>query len=99
MASSSSEGPGILPFPIKNHRLSIQVAYKITLHSVWSPHNSPHQTRFTTLNPGDNLVLGRVSKNKPGFQPAMDNGYFDNPIVSRYHAVLSNQDSKVFLRD
>jgi pSer/pThr/pTyr-binding forkhead associated (FHA) protein len=41
-------------------------------------------------------MLGRVSKNqKTDYIAKSTNGYFDNPIISRHHAVLENRSGAV----
>ena len=52
--------------------------------------------RLIALHPGDTVALGRESKNqKRDYIAKATNGYFDNPIVSRHHAMLENRAGEV----
>lgn len=52
--------------------------------------------RLIALHPGESVTLGRTSKNpKTEFMAKTTNGYFDNPIVSRSHAILQNRSDGV----
>src|SRR5579862_4109085 len=56
--------------------------------------------RLLALHPGEQAIIGRISKNqKTDFIASSTNGYFDNPIISRKHAVLENRSNKVFNSD
>jgi pSer/pThr/pTyr-binding forkhead associated (FHA) protein len=53
--------------------------------------------RLLALHSGGSVTLGRTSKNpKTEFMAKTTNGYFDNPIVSRKHAVLQNRSAGVY---
>ena len=72
-----------------------QVSYLCTLRINRGP-ASPWNHRLISLHPGDTVILGRVSKNqKTEFTAKATNGYFDNPIISRRHALLQNRSGLV----
>ena len=55
------------------------------------PGSSSIGRRLIALHPGETAILGRTSKNqKTEFMAKSTNGYFDNPIISRRHAILQN---------
>jgi len=52
--------------------------------------------RLIPLPPNQQVILGRISKNqKTDFVAKSSNGYFDNPIISRRHAILENRNNQV----
>ena len=56
--------------------------------------------RLVSLHQGEHIVLGRISKNlRTEFTAKSTNGYFDNPIISRRHALLENLWGEVYLTD
>jgi pSer/pThr/pTyr-binding forkhead associated (FHA) protein len=56
--------------------------------------------RLLSLHPNEEAILGRISKNqKTEFLAKCTNGYFDNPIISRRHAVLANRNNQVVIID
>lgn len=74
-----------------------EVSYLITLRSV-NEAGPPTllSRRLISLHPGGTSILGRLSKNqKMEYMAKSTNGYFDNPIISRCHALLENRGGEV----
>ena len=88
MTSSSLNGSGI-SFPCSGNSANVfAVSYLVTLRINKGPPSLLNR-RLSALHPGESITLGRVSKNqKTDFIAKSTNGYFDNPIISRHHAIL-----------
>ena len=69
------------------------VPYLVTLRVIHGGGPGLLSRRLISLHPGETTALGRLSKNhKTDFVAKSTNGYFDNPIISRCHALLENRD-------
>lgn len=72
------------------------MSYLITLRATNAKGPSLLNRRLISLHPGETTVLGRLSKNhKMEYIAKSTNGYFENPIISRCHAVLENRSGHV----
>lgn len=74
------------------------VPYLVTLRVLHGGGPGLLSRRLISLHPGETTTLGRLSKNhKTEFIAKSTNGYFDNPIISRCHALLENRFGEVTL--
>ena len=70
------------------------VSFLVNLHATHGGPTLLHR-RLIALHPGEEIVLGRSSQNKRDLAAKATNGFFDNPVISRNHAVLTNRNQKV----
>src|ERR1700738_707405 len=92
------QGERYSPIPIQAN--VVIVSFLVTLKLVGVDAHLFLNRRLVSLHQGEHIVLGRISKNlRTEFTAKSTNGYFDNPIISRRHALLENLWGEVYLTD